>query len=98
MLSHYPGSVADMEIFRKNKTFHEEASKECVQDLHFKDEGLLDDHLDDCWAILADKKYQRAADVLLVVHLICGQFIPSRVKHNPKESIGRIVVDISLAV
>lgn len=94
---HYPGSVADIEIFRQNKIFHEEASKKCVRDLPYNDEGLLDGHRDDFWAILADKGYQGAAEVLRVVHPIRvplrGQLTPSQVEFNRKVCSDRIVVE-----
>ena len=38
---HYPGSVSDLEIFRRNRPFHEEASKKGARDLRFTDEGRL---------------------------------------------------------
>ena len=63
----YPGSVSDLEIFRRNRPFHEEASKRGARDLRYTDGGRLSEFMDDYWAILADKGYQGAAEDLRVV-------------------------------
>lgn len=85
---HYPGFVSDIKIFRENETFYEEASKMCVRDFHLNDEELFDDHCDEFWATIADKGYQKTADVLSVVHpvrvLICGHLTPSQVESSTK--------------
>ena len=65
---HYPGSVSDLDIFRRNRPFHEEASKRGVRDLRYTDEGRLSKFMDDYWAILAEKGYQGAGEDLRVVH------------------------------
>lgn len=67
---HYPGSLADLEIFRQNSPFHNESSKMYVQALHHDDTVLFVHHESKFWAVFAHKSYQGASELLRVVQPI----------------------------
>ena len=94
---HHPGSVADLEIFRHNRIFHEEATRKYVTDLSFDDMDIVPEHSADYWAILADKGYQGAVDELRVIHPIRtpirGSLSLADMEFNQKVSSDRIIVE-----
>ena len=94
---HYPGSISDLEIFRNNSGFHEEASKKVVVDQSYDDNGLHEIHRMDYWGILADKGYQGASEDFRVIHPIKnpprGVLSTEDQEFNRKVSSDRIIVE-----
>ncbi|GMF32748.1 unnamed protein product [Phytophthora fragariaefolia] len=60
--NHYPGSEADIEIFRHNAEFHLQHLLKSNKDTELIDEGPLRDKYPETWAVLADKGYQGLAE------------------------------------
>lgn len=63
----YPGSVSDIEIFRKNGKWHEEYSKKQLDEINLSDEGELNETHPSSWAILCDKGYTGLSAVFRTV-------------------------------
>lgn len=93
---HYPGFTADVKIFRQNSRLHNEASKKYIQWLYYEDNGLFEHHRDGFLAILADKSYQDAGDLLGIIQSmrapICGFLTASQLGFNRKASSDPITV------
>lgn len=86
-----------MEILRKNKAFHEEASNKVIRDLGFEDNGKLQHYSSELWAILANKGYQEAAEETRVIHITRaparGALTALEIEENRKTSGDRIIVE-----
>ena len=65
--SHFPGSVSDLTILHKRHTIHQKRLKKRDDDGHFKDEYAMAEKYPNHWAILADKGYQSASEILRAV-------------------------------
>ncbi|ETO80708.1 hypothetical protein F444_04824 [Phytophthora nicotianae P1976] len=59
--AHYPGSEADIQIFRKNHEFHLQHLLKSSMETELADEGPLTTEHSDSWAVLADNGYQGLA-------------------------------------
>ena len=68
--SHYPGSVADIDIFYKNADFHDVALWKSKNEGHRQalDYGPFHDTHPNTWAALADKGYRGACDRVRFIH------------------------------
>ena len=67
---HQPGSVSDLTIFRKNIKWHQAAlSKTEHEARSYPDVGPMAEEHDGLWAVLTDKGYQGAADVIRAIML-----------------------------
>lgn len=64
---HYAGSVSDIDIMRQNEAFHNVQTKKQASEYEITDIGDLRTQYPDRWAILADKGYQGASQILRVI-------------------------------
>lgn len=85
---HYPGSIADVELFCQNAESHNEASKMYVSELCCDKSGPFEHFKDAFWANLADKGYQGAIDLFRVQQSILapisGVLTVSQLESSPK--------------
>lgn len=63
----FPGSVADIEIFRANKNWHERGLEKRVDETAINDDGELSNSYPDTWAILVDKGYTGLANTVRAI-------------------------------
>jgi len=93
--SHYPGSYADLEIFRRNIEFHQTILKKSHTVL--EDQGLLHEAYPNHWAVLLDKGYQGTQDVIRGIHPIRkkpnARLSQADVTFNRNVSSDRIIVE-----
>lgn len=65
---HYPGSVSDLDIMRKNADFHKMELEKLVSEAALEDVGPNKEDHPDHWAVLADKGYQGSSEFVRVIH------------------------------
>ncbi|GMF56948.1 unnamed protein product [Phytophthora fragariaefolia] len=65
--NHYPGSEADIKIFRHNAEFHLQHLLKSNKDTELVDEGPLRDKYLEKWMVLADKGYRGLAEAFRAV-------------------------------
>ena len=94
---HYPGSTADVEIFRDNLDLHLQVSKKSAADNAIQDNGLMKDTYEDSWEILADKGYKGAESQARVItpnkKPINGQLSLRDLTYNNAHSGNRVIVE-----
>lgn len=98
---HYPGSVADLVILRENLKFHRNALRKTEsEEADYHDIGALAEEFKGFWALIMDKGYQGAEEILRAV-------IPKRkprngvltsedTRRNKKIASDRIIVEMFL--
>ena len=84
----YPGSYADIDIFRRNMDFHKK--QVLKNDSNIEDSGPLHDKYPDQWAILVDKGYQGLQEVIRAIH-------PARQTANTRLSNSQIATNQSIS-
>lgn len=94
---HKPGSVADIDIFYGNETFHRHATEKTESDADLQLDGSPFDQSENEWGILADKGYQGSAQLLRVIHPKKkpprGSLSDSDKEFNRNVSSDRIIVE-----
>jgi len=65
---HYPGSVADIDILSKNLAFHKSVTWKTEPEKEEDDGGLLNEEYGDAWAVLVEKGYQGAGEMMMALH------------------------------
>lgn len=66
--THYPGSVADVDIFYKRKSFRSITLEKQEKDGGQPGFGLLEDEHSNMWATLAEKDYQASIEFRRLIH------------------------------
>ena len=65
---HFPSSVSDIDIMRRNRAFHKTALQKVQEEETIGDVVILSDKYANAWQILGDKGYQGAAEFLPLIH------------------------------
>ena len=94
--THYPGSISDLEIFQPNKAFHKSHLRKSSNEGTISDVGFLSGTFPNQWAVLVDKGYQGASELVCAID---PKKKPARamldaedVRYNRKISSDRVIV------
>lgn len=94
---HYGGSVADIEIFHRNKAQHFKMLRKTEAEEGLMDGGQFAEDYPTLWAVLCDKGYQGLLELLRAIHPkrkpVRGTLSRDDVKQNFKKSSDRIIVE-----
>lgn len=94
---HFPGSVSDITILKKNKDFHLQALRKTDQEMDELDVGLGSEDYPESWALIVDKGYQGSAAFLRAIlpkkKPNLGVLNLEEKKKNKKISEDRIIVE-----
>ncbi|KAF1335965.1 Succinyl-coa:3-ketoacid coenzyme a transferase, partial [Globisporangium splendens] len=66
--NHFPGSTANIQIFRENMEFHTRELRKLPDDHEVEDTEPMHDIYVDQWCAIVDKNYERLADKMRAVH------------------------------